>query len=84
MGMRSDVVAYRNDVFLPILAALVPTFVQWTYPDLDSDSPILIYPKSLPPGARPRIPVTHDECNFNAKDWISRSWVKDGRHTILW
>ena len=38
----------------------------------------LIYPESLPPGTRPRIPVTHIERSFNAKDGISRGWVKDG------
>ena len=34
-------------------------------------------PKSLPHGARPRIPVTQEECSFNANGGISRGWVND-------
>ena len=67
---RSEMVSYRNDVFLPTLPALQPTFVQWTYADHDSDLPIPACLESHPPGTLPRIPATHDECSFNAKDRI--------------
>jgi hypothetical protein len=77
---RPDVLAYRNDVFLPRLAELEPTFVQWTFPHLEEDpdaDPILVYPQNLPPGVKPRVPVTHDESSFNSKDGIRRAWVKE-------
>jgi hypothetical protein len=77
---RPDVLAYRNDVFLPRLAELEPTFVQWTFPHLDEDpdaDPILVYPQNLPPGVKPRVPVTHDESSFNSKDGVHKAWVKE-------
>ena len=55
------------------------TFVRWTYPDPEREEPVLIYPQpcDLPPGTRLRIPITHDECSFNAKDVIKQGWVKE-------
>jgi hypothetical protein len=74
---RADVIAYREDVFLPRLAELEKSFVRWTYPD-DTEEPVLIYPdpENLFPNTPPRIPITHDECSFNAKDGIKQGWVK--------
>ena len=78
---RKDV-EYRDTVFLPRLAELEPTLVRWTYPYLDIDDlpaesekreePVLVYPNELPQGILPRIPITHDECSFNAKDEVKQ------------
>ena len=67
---------------LPRLAELEPTLVRWTYPYLDNDDlpaesekreePVLVYPNELPQGILPRIPITHDECSFNAKDGVKQ------------
>jgi hypothetical protein len=76
---RPDVLAYRNEVFLPRLAELESTFVEWAFPHLDDDpdaEAILVYPENLPPGTKPRVPVTHDESSFNSKDGVHRAWVK--------
>ena len=61
------------------MAELVKTFVRWTYPNPESEELVLIYPQpcDLPPGTHPRIPITHDECSFNAKDGIKQGWVKE-------
>ena len=71
---RADVIAYRDNVFLPRLASLEPTFVQFDLvPETDSTPEHVISRPPmlpLPPGIRPRIPVTHDECSFNSADGI--------------
>ena len=61
------------------MAELDKTFVRWTYPNPESEEPVLIYPQpcDLPSGTHPRIPITHDECSFNAKDGIKQGWVKE-------
>ena len=51
---RSNVVAYRNHVFLPSLAALEPTFVRWTYPD-----PTRMSLSSFTPKSSTRYPPTN-------------------------
>ena len=50
---------YRQDIFPPRLAELDKTFVRWTYPEPESEEPVLIYPQpyDIPSGTRPRIPV---------------------------
>ena len=61
------------------MADLEKIFVRWTNPNPESEEPVLIYPQpyDLPPGTRPRIPISHDECSFNGKDSIKQGWVKE-------
>ena len=53
--------------------------MRWAYPDPESEEPVLIYPQpcDLPLGTRPRIPVTHDKCSFNAKDGVKQGLAKE-------
>ena len=41
------------------------------------EEPVLVYPVDLPQGILPRIPITHDECSFNAKDGVRQGWIED-------
>ena len=67
------------------MAELEKTFVRWTCPDPESEEPVLIYPLpyDLPPGTRPRISITHDECSFNGIDGIKPCWVKEDSISFL-
>ncbi|KAA8892819.1 hypothetical protein FN846DRAFT_618190 [Sphaerosporella brunnea] len=76
----ADVLQYRQKSFLPRLAELEPTFVQWTFSELETNPDAgytLVYPENLPPGVKPRVPITDDECSFNSKDGVHRGWVRN-------
>ncbi|KAF8511964.1 hypothetical protein BDD12DRAFT_905452 [Trichophaea hybrida] len=73
---RADVKEYKNTVFLPYLAELQHTFVEWLFPN-PNGPPVLKYPTNLPPGVKPRIQVTHDECSFNSKDGVQKPGCKE-------
>jgi hypothetical protein len=49
---RPDVLRYCQESFLPQFAELEPTFVQWTFSELESNPNAgytLVYPENLPP-----------------------------------
>ncbi|KAG0639784.1 hypothetical protein HOY80DRAFT_1072166 [Tuber brumale] len=72
---QEDVVAYRQNEFLPALDHLKPFMVKW---ELDIDSkPVLIFPKGLPEGQKPIVLVTHDESTFDSNDGRGYAWMKD-------
>jgi hypothetical protein len=77
---RSYVFEYRQESFLPRLAELEPSFVQWTFPELETNPDAgytQVYTQILPPGFTPRSPVTLDEGSFNSKDVVRRGWVRN-------
>jgi len=78
---QPDVLDYRDTQFLPRLAELEPTFVQFELVPATELTPehIISRPPSapLPHGVRPRVPVTHDECSFNSTDGVHRGWVHE-------
>jgi hypothetical protein len=79
---REDVVKYRKEVFLPRMAELEPTLVKWELQEATTTEPEHLVlrepdPSSLPPGIRPRLLCTHDECSFNSTDGQHRGWVHE-------
>jgi hypothetical protein len=79
---REDVVKYRNEVFLPRMVELEPTFVKWELQEATPTEPERLVlrepdPSYLPPGVRPRLPCTHDECSFNSTDGQHKGWVHE-------
>jgi hypothetical protein len=77
---RPNVLQYCQALLLPRLAELEPTFTRCTFPELETNPDVRytsVYPENLPPGAKPRIPVTHDECSFNSQEGVYRGWVRN-------
>lgn len=72
---RTDVVEYRNEVFLPRWHAFSRRFVVFNENGLGAWE----FPKGLKMGEKPLVLVTHDESTFNANDGKRRLWVKDGK-----
>jgi len=73
---RSDVVRYRQEVFLPAFNEIRPFLVAW------DEGGQMIMPQNLPPGQKPLVLVTHDESTFNANDGKRRVWMKDGKQPL--
>lgn len=65
---REDVIAYRNEVFLPAMAKFEARMVQYDGPDMKPIKP------KLAPGEKEIIPQFHDECCFHANDQASYAW----------
>lgn len=65
---RADVVHYREDVFLPLMAAFEARMVHYEGPELKRVEPV------LPPGVKEIIPQFHDECCFHANDQSNTAW----------
>lgn len=66
---RDDVIAYRQQIFIPKLKELRPKLPSWTDDQLLSPKPthILVY---------------HDESTFTANDGTKKVWVLDGAYQI--
>lgn len=73
---RDYVVAYRQNEFLPALAALDQRLVKWKHGE--GGEVIMVMPENLPDHIRPAILVTHDESTFDSNDGRSRIWFKEG------
>jgi hypothetical protein len=65
---RADVVKYRDEVFLPLMASYERRMVQFEGPDLQRIEP------TLNPGEKPIIALFHDECCFHANDYKQKAW----------
>ncbi|CDO78034.1 hypothetical protein BN946_scf184648.g6 [Trametes cinnabarina] len=66
---REDVVKYRNEEFLPRMAALEARMDRYEGPDLK-----LIRP-TLGPGEKKIIALFHDECCFHVNDYKRSAWL---------
>jgi hypothetical protein len=66
---HEDVVEYRQDTFLPKMAAFEQLMSKFEGPNLVQKEPV------LPPGKRKIIACFHDECSFHAHDAISYAWL---------
>ena len=73
---RSDVVCYRQEVFLPAFERIRPFLVTW------DENGQMIMPQNLPLGQKPLVLVTHDESTFNANDGKRQLWMKDGKQPL--
>jgi len=60
-----DAQDYREKTFLPLMAELAPTMVDWIFPD-PNDPPVVIYPKAehRTSDVKPRVPFMH------TKAWV--------------
>ena len=72
---RDDVVKYQQNEFLPQLAALQPSIVEW-------DAELKRIPKELPAGEKWKIAVTHDESTFNANDGQHQIWIEGKKQPL--
>ena len=73
---RSDVVGYRQEVFLPAFNEIRPFLVTW------NEEGQMIMPQNLPPGQKPLVLVTHDESTFSANDGKRRLWMENGKQPL--
>lgn len=73
---RSDVVQYRQEVFLPAFQEIRTFLVTW------NEEGQMIMPQNLPPGQKPLVLVTHDESTFNANDGKRQLWMEDGKQPL--
>lgn len=77
---RPDVIQYRQQVFLPIIAALLP---RMPYPVKNQLGEVVdIKQPDLPAGEKLCIPVTHDECTCNANDGPHHQWIRGDEQPI--
>ena len=72
---REDVVGYRQNEFLPQLAALRPSLVEW-------DAKLKRVPKELPNGEKWKVFVTHDESTFYANDGRHQMWIEGEKQPL--
>ncbi|KAJ8588274.1 hypothetical protein M405DRAFT_740588, partial [Rhizopogon salebrosus TDB-379] len=63
-----DVVKYRREVFLPLMAQYEVRMTQYEGPELKKVEPI------LKPGEKRIIAQFHDECCFHANDQSNTAW----------
>ena len=69
---RGDVVEYRQDVFLPLMAKFEARMVHFDGPELQQMKPI------LNPGEREIILNFHDESSFHANEEVRNLWLRKG------
>jgi len=74
---RPDVLAYRQDIFLPAMKAYSERLVQYVVNDVDTQVPL-----NLRPGERPLVLVAHDEMTAQANDARAKSWVLEDQHAL--
>jgi hypothetical protein len=65
---RDDVVKYRREVFLPLMAQYEARMTQYEGPELKKIEPV------LKPGKKRIIAQFHDECCFHANDQSNSAW----------
>jgi hypothetical protein len=68
---RQDVVDYRENKFLPLMAELKPKMVEFY---LDQDLVRAHVPDTVGPEERPIVPTYQDESTYNANDGLSEGW----------
>jgi hypothetical protein len=72
-----DVVAYRQDVFLPVMKAYGRWLVHYVINDVDMQVPL-----DLHPGECPLVLVAHDEMTAQANDARAKLWVLEDQHAL--
>ena len=69
---RKDVVAYRNNIFLPRMAEYEKHFIKYSGENME----VAVYPE-LPEGEKVHVLVVHDESVFHSYDGGKIVWVED-------
>lgn len=72
---RSDVVDYRQNVFLPAMGKLRSRLVRYEVGDVDKEVP-------MEGSGRPLVLVAHDEMTAQANDGKKKSWIMDGEQPL--
>jgi len=72
---HSDVQDYRQNVFLPRMAAYKARLVEWD----DNLQPIM---QELGEGVKPLVFITHDESTFNSNDGRKRIWIHEDKSPL--
>jgi transposase len=73
---RADVVAYRENEFLPKFKSIQHLLVTF------DDHGNMILPENLAPGEKPHIPIAHDESTFKSNDGKRDMWMEDGKQPL--
>jgi hypothetical protein len=73
---RADVVKYRQEVFLPLMAKYEARMVHFEGPDLERVEP------NLQPGEREIIANFHDESTFHGNEQKSSAWLRPGEQPL--
>lgn len=73
---REDVVAYRNEVFLPLWKLYERRMV------IFNEDGTWEMPATLQEGEKPLVFITHDESTFNANDGKRTGWMKQGQQPL--
>ena len=69
---RSDVIKYRNDIFLPLMAKYEECMVKWIERE---DRTFKRVEPELGPGEKRIIPLFQDESSFHASEYKSNIWL---------
>ena len=75
---RPDVVEYRQNVFLPVMAQHCRRMVEYVVGDVEKE--VLTQPANFV--ERRLVLVAHDEMTAQANNADSKSWVLDGEHAL--
>ena len=73
---RADVVAYRENEFLPRFEGIRHLLVTF------DDHGNMILPKNLAPGEKPHFPISHDESTFKSNDGKGQMWMENGKQPL--
>jgi hypothetical protein len=73
---RADVVKYRQEVFLPLMAQFEARMAHYEGQELNRVAPI------LQPGEREIIPNFHDESTFHANEEVRSLWLRKGEQPL--
>ncbi|EDR04366.1 uncharacterized protein LACBIDRAFT_330618 [Laccaria bicolor S238N-H82] len=73
---RDDVVKYRQDVFLPLMAKFEARMAHYEGPELRCVEPV------LQPGEREIIPNFDDESTFHANEEVRSVWLRKGEQPL--
>jgi hypothetical protein len=73
---RADVVKYRQEVFLPLMAQFETRMAHYEGQELNRVAP------NLQPGEREIIPNFHDESTFHANEEVRSLWLRKGEQPL--
>jgi len=75
---RIDVKAYRDQVFLPLMASLEKRMVQWDVKESEGgntgERELKCTDPRLGPGEKRIIPIFQDESSFHVNEYKSSAW----------
>lgn len=73
---RADVVAYRDNEFIPKFESIRHLLVTF------DDHGNMILPQNLAAGEKPHLPIAHDESIFRSNDGKRQLWMENGKQPL--